>query len=377
MDDFMSIDWLSSTNKILFNPRMARSEKDRLLDAIPLIDHLEGHFCLATSGSSGQLKWVVLSKSAILSSAHAVNLHLESDKSDIWLNPLPDFHVGGLGVLARGYLSKARVVSCNFPSRWCPNFFLTQLKNSQATLTSLVPTQVFDLVSSGFKAPDCLRAIIVGGGAMNEKLYFAALNLGWKILPSYGLTECASQVATATYGSWSALDYPLLKPLTHVRLALESGYLKIHSEALLTAYLRDENGEFKFYDPKNEGWFLTEDRPLFEGQLIKSVHRGEDFVKIGGESVDLLRLQNILDEEMLALKVKADMVLIPLIDERLGHCLHLVMDSPLSENVNTLLDHYHKRVFPFERVCKIHYVKEIPRSSLKKVLRVELESLLA
>lgn len=373
------IDWLSSKNEILLNPRMPEQEKQKLLKALPLLAELkiEGHVFFATSGSSGRLKWVALSKPAVLSSARAVNDLLDSSSQDIWLIALPEFHVGGVGIITRGYLSKASVISCHFPnSKWSPEYFYKLLNQSKTTLTTLVPTQLFDLISLKLKAPPSVRAVIVGGGALNEQLYFEGVKLGWNLLPSYGLTECASQVATAKYGSWSLSEYPLMTPLSHVQLAeSENGCLKIKSDALLTAYLVEE-GEFKLHDPKVNGWFTTEDKAVFVNGNIKTISRGESFIKIGGENVDLSRLENILEEEKLAIQFKADAAIAALPDARLGHRICLVVDSPNNDEVKTLAERFHHRVLPFERINQVLTVDAIPRSDLNKVLRQDLKALL-
>lgn len=373
------IDWLSPKNEILLNPRMPEGEKRTLLSALSLLDHLnfKEHVFFATSGSTGNLKWVALSKPAILVSAQAVNSHLNSCSADIWLNALPEFHVGGLGIIARGYLSQASVISCHFPnSKWNPEYFYKLLGQSKTTLTALVPTQVFDLISMQLKAPSSLRGVIVGGGAISKDLYFKGVELGWKLLPSYGLTECASQVATAKYGSWSLSEYPLLAPLKHVQLDMtEDGSLKIKSDALLSAYLKEDRG-FKLHDPKVEGWFTTEDKVIFKNDCIKSVSRGEYFIKIGGENVDLLRLENILEEEKLTLQFKLDAALAALPDDRLGHRLYLVVEGPENEEVKKLTNQYHKRVLPFERINQILSVNKIPRSDLNKILKEDLKNLI-
>jgi len=380
------IDWQSDKNEILFNPRMPEPAKVVLFHSISQISHLKSHCAFATSGSSGQLKWALLSKSAVLTSANAVNSHLECNKKDIWLNPLPDFHVGGVGIIARGYLIGAKVIPCNFPNfKWNPEHFIKQLRLNHVTLTSMVPAQIFDLVSLGYPAPASLRGIIIGGGALSEKIYFAALKLGWRLLPSYGLTECASQVATAEFGSWNLSTYPLLKPLKHVQLAVDkAGFLNIKSDALLTSYLEvpsstssKKTEQFLLRDPKKKGWLKTEDQVIFEGQLIKSISRGENFIKIGGESVDLLRLENILEEVKLSHNYVGDLALTALIDERLGYRLHLAVVAPLNEEVKNLVLGYHQRVFPFERIHQIHHVKEIPRSPLNKPLRLALNFLIS
>lgn len=373
-------DWHSSTSEIRLNPRTPQALKDRLLSALPLINSLkESSICFATSGSSGNLKWVILSKSAILRSAAAVNAHLRASSTDTWLNPLPDFHVGGAGITARAFLSGAKVIPSHFAnSRWSAEEFLASLKQSQATLTAIVPTQLYDLVSLQAPPPSSLRAVIVGGGIPSESLYADAIKLGWKLLLSYGLTECASQVATAPYGSWETGVFPLAQPLNHVQLALnENGYLKIKSDSLLTAYIEETQNEFILRDPKVEGWFTTEDLAMLEGNLLKSIRRGEDFVKIGGENVDLQRLNTILSDEKRSLNLQEDMALVPLPDPRLGHGIHLAVAAPVvTDPIAACIQRYHTRVFPFERIQKTHCIASIPRSPLNKILRKQLISLL-
>ena len=370
------INWLSDENVILSNPRMPEALKKTFLPTLSHLDQLDlkGHVFMATSGSSGIMKWAALSKTGILHSAAAVNNHLNSSKKDIWLNPLPCFHVGGLGILARGYLSEASVVDCDFPnSKWCPLHFLTRLIESRATLVSLVPTQVFDLVASGHQAPPDLRAVIVGGGRLSEKVYFSAIELGWKLLPSYGLTECASQVATAEYGSWSGSSYPLLVPLSHVDLSTnDEGFLKIKSESLLTGYLENDQKGTYLKNPKIKGWLTTEDQAIFEGKFIKSISRETHCIKIGGENVNILRLEEILEEERLSMGLNLETAIVALEDARLGYRLHLAVAFCNHEEIKQLINRYHERVFPFERISQIHHLEQIPRSPLKKILREEL-----
>jgi len=366
------IDWDSQDNEVLFNPRIPFEERRTLLNAIHGIDSPQAHVWIATSGSSGNLKWTLLSKKAILESARAVNRHLLSTSSDVWFNVLPHFHVGGLGVIARGLLSNAKVIHLN-STHWHPEAFVAELTHSKATLTSLVPTQIFDLVFHHLNAPRDLRAVIVGGGTLSESLYEKALCLGWKLLPSYGLTECASQVATASLDSWEGGVFPSLTPLDHVKLMLdEQGYLKIESPSLLTAYANVVQSSCVLTDPKSMGWFKTEDKPIIDNQKIVKIQRAGSFVKIGGESVDLLRLEKILEEIKLALKISCDVALIAREDARLGHMIHLAVASSGSASIHALVEDFNQKVLPFERIRQTHHLSKIPRSPLQKVLRQEL-----
>ncbi|MEI8365621.1 MAG: AMP-binding protein [Parachlamydiaceae bacterium] len=369
------IHWNSSTTEVCLNPRMPLEMKEFLSGALKQTDRFPGHVWIATSGTSGTPKWVLLSKKAMLCSAQAVNTHLNSQRSDIWLNPLPEFHVGGLGIQARSHVSEATVVKCIFSNnRWDSRQFIEQLKSTRATLTALVPAQVFDLVACNLTAPPHLRAVIVGGGAQSQHLYEKAIALGWKLLPSYGLTECASQVATAPLGS---TNFPSLRPLPHVKLDLDQyGHLTIFSESLLTAYVYCERDQIRWHDPKINGWLTTEDHAIFENGEIKAITRGVNFIKIGGESVDVMRLERILEEEVLAAKFSFDTALIAMSDERLGYQIHLVAATPKANLVRELTERFRQRVLPYEAIRKIHHVEAIPRSPLGKVLKEELKNLL-
>lgn len=368
------VDWSSPASDVLLNPRMPGCEQQRLREIMGKVVGLEGHLWLATSGSSGQMKWVALSKQAILASAHGVNCHLEAVAEDIWLNPLPNFHVGGLGIWARSFLCGSQVVPyIGQGGKWCVHHFLAQLIASHATLTAVVPAQIFDLVAHNIQSPKSLRAVVVGGGALSEEVYKAAVALGWKLLPSYGLTECASQVATAALGSWNDKQFPSLVVLPHVQVELsDQGYLKIQSKALLSGYLSIEQDSFSFVDPKLLGWFVTEDRGVFDNEGLKQISRGEHFIKIGGESVDMRRLETILEEVRLSLCFKSDIAVFPLPDPRLGHVVHLAIAAENERCAHDIVKQFDTRVLPFERIRQVHCVPEIPRSPLKKVLRTEL-----
>lgn len=365
------IDWTSSESIVLINPRAPETDRHQSIAIEKFLKDLKEHFAIATSGTSGKLKWTALAKSAVLSSAAAVNRHLESTKYDMWLNPLPLFHVGGLGILARSHLSGSGCVNCTFPAgKWSAESFLSDVKKTNATLTSLVPSHVFDLVKNQMTSPGCLRAVVVGGGALSHELYRSATQLGWKLLPSYGLTECASQVATAALGSWEKGEYPQLEPLDHVELKISAhSNLLIKSQALLSGYIEMGTNGYFLNDPKVDEWLLTEDiATLIDGKIIK-IGRANGFIKTGGESVDMNRLEGILQQVMLESKHAGDAVLIPVDDQRLGYVIGLKATLEMHKNLEVVIEAYNARVFPYERIRSVEVVESISRTALgKKIL---------
>jgi o-succinylbenzoate---CoA ligase len=346
MEAFGVIGWTSEESHLLLNPRMPAGERRRLEG---FVRPLPAHVWLATSGTSGALKLTALSKRALLASAAAVNRHLESDANDVWCCVLPVFHVGGLGIYARSHLSGARVIETS----WEPAAFA---RMHEMTLASLVPAQVVDLLRLSLKPPRSLRAIVVGGGALENTIYRDAVALGWPLLPSYGMTECCSQAATARIGS------PELILLDHLDARIEEdGRVALRGESLFTGY----GTKSGFIDPKKDGWFITEDLAELDGRVLRVFGRAGEFVKIGGESVDLARLDAILAA---IAGPHAGVVAVP--DDRLGHVIELAVDA--SVELDIVAAAFAERVHPFERARRVHRVAEIPRTPLGKLIRKKL-----
>lgn len=354
----MKIDWNNNENSILINPRMDLSEADKILNALRSIP-IQGHVWISTSGTTSTAKWAALSKKAILCSADAVNRHLKSKDNDIWLNPLPQFHVGGLGIEARCHQSGARCF--HFEGKWDPTLFIGELQRNKVTLTSLVPTQVHDIVRMNVRPPESLRAIIVGGGRLSDHLYEQAEQLGWPLLPSYGMTECCSQIATAE------LHHPTkLRILSHVEVKIApEGLISVRSPSLLTGYAHIGNRVI-WEDPKKEGWLITKDRGKVEGHYLEILGRVDDIIKISGENVDFSYLEAILDR----FKGNTEAILLPIEDPRLGMAVHLCIagENPAKE----IVEKFNAAVLPFERIRKVHHVAAIPKTELGKVRRHDL-----
>jgi O-succinylbenzoic acid--CoA ligase len=339
------IDWSGDRTHVLLNPRMQLEDRERL-ERMARAARLRAHIIVTTSGSSGALKLVALSKEAVLASAAAVNERLQATRSDVWCAVLPSFHVGGLGIYARAHLAGSRVVA----GPWSPRALI----DSDATLASLVPTQVHDLMASGVKPPKRLRAILVGGGAFRPDLDEKARAAGWPVLASFGMTECAS---TVTVGD---------QLLPHIEARTDEEWrLSFRGPSLFPGYI----SEVGFEDPKVDGWFVSDDIGEVEGRMVRVHGRHGDFIKIGGESVNLARLDRILE----SVRGGVDAVLIAAPDERLGHVIQLVATRDAKE----LVERFNERVLPFERIRRLHLIDSIPRSSLGKLLRAELTRRLA
>jgi O-succinylbenzoic acid--CoA ligase len=365
------MDWESKESHALLNPALPKKQAERFSFVFERTKNsYRGHIYLLSSGTTAKnkfdLKWVALRKEAILNSAAGVNRHIRSDRHDVWIHNLPDFHVGGLGIWARAHLSKAQVVKV---PRWNCDEFLIAARTKGGTLCSLVPAQVYDLVSRNIVCPPTLRAILVGGGALSPALFQKAIDLGWPLLPTYGMTEAGSQIATASLNSLGRVAKMDILP--HLDVALHTdGRLKVKGSSLFSAYIYWNGRMPAIYEPFFDHWFITQDRGELNGRQLQITGRTGDFVKIGGESVEVGRLNSIFDGARIQLGIAQDVSLLPVPDDRLGYVIHLISDSELSTDLAVkLMDHYNSQVLPFEKIRKWHRLGFIPRTSLGKLIQ--------
>jgi o-succinylbenzoate---CoA ligase len=361
------IDFRSAENAVLLNPRMDPPTAQQYRDRLAVADTLTAHVFLLTSGTNTSARWVALSKEAILSSAEASNSVLESDHHDVWLHALPDFHVSGIGIWARSYLSGATVVKATSP-KWSPQAFLDESLSSRATLASLVPTQIHDIVETGRTCPPTFRAILVGGGALPDPTWNAAKALGWPILRTYGMTETASQVATESLNGPEGLQIlPHLEARTD-----EEGRIQVRGASLLTAYITEGPN---LTDPKDaQGWFTTEDLGIVDGKTLIWQGRKQDRIKIGGELANLAALIRRFDQIAKDTQLPIDYALLAAPDDRLESVIVLFIAGK-EELAAPAISEFNRNAVPYERIRKVHVVDQIPRTDLGKVKRAELLAL--
>ena len=366
----VSLNWESKSSYLFFNEK--QGDKKLFKAHIPLLPHLKAHIWLATSGRTEQ-KWVALSKKALLVSAKAVNQHLKACSKDRWGIGLPLFHVGGLSILARAFLSQSAYFF--YKPKWQAKSFHRFLIEKKIALCSLVPTQVFDLIKEGFKAPPSLRAVVVGGESLNFKLYQSALRLNWPLLPSYGLTECSSQVATAELISLNKKSFgpPFLKILPHVQAKVYRGEISLKSESLFTGFIPLSKSTQK--PPtfiRAQKWYKTGDKgQIKQGKYLQIERPGS--IKILGEKVNMTRLKELFMTLLLKNSFSGKIFLFTEPSQREGFQVALVTNSFEQNALNSLLKQFNQKVSPFERIKAIYIVPDLPLTSLSKLNQTALK----
>jgi O-succinylbenzoic acid--CoA ligase len=193
-----------------------------------------------------------------------------------------------------------------------------------------------------------------------------ARQLGWPVLPSYGLTEAASQVATAPI---EVLEKPYssgpLPVLPHWQVACdEEGRISIRGRSLFAAEVRESDQGVEFID-RGDGWYPTGDRGRLGEAGLELSGRVDFVVKVLGELIDPVAV-----ERKIGLR-NAAVVAVP--DARRQHRLVLVVEGEAPEAAGAVSDHNASAKGP-ERVDGPVSIPKFPRSELGKVRRAELSS---
>jgi len=379
MSENLNLNWQSEDSYLMLNKRLPKQEEIELTQLYQKYQQ-KSHIWLTSSGSTTEknhsIKLIALSKNAILQAAESVNQFLNVNKHDRWLNVLPLFHIGGIAIQARSFLSGSSLYDIS-DKKWNAKDFIEQIKEHKSTLTSLVPTQIYDLVQSKSKCPDSIRYVLVGGGVLSENLYNEARKLDWPLLPSYGMTETCALVACADPNQIYK-NNPNLIPLSHCQFTLnQESFLQIKSNSLLTGFAQIRNNESFWETPVCDNWYTTDDHAIIQNENLKILGRGKEYIKIKGEGVNLSYLQSQLEKiifENFPEYIK-DLAITKKQNDRSNFNLVLVHTERIPvEKIKIILQQFNQIVMPYENIEDILAVPELKRSSLGKIILPSLES---
>lgn len=256
--------WDAGDAVLPLDPRLPAPARDRLLAAARIGEPVEPGDALvvATSGTTGEPKAVVLTHDAVAASARATSARLAVDPAaDRWLACLPLAHVGGLAVVSRAIHTGTPLTVQDRVER----AGVAAAAAEGCTLVSLVPTVLPRVDVSPF------RVVVLGGSAMPPVLPPRAVT-------TYGLTETGSGVVYDGV------------PLDGVEVRTVGGRIELRCPMALRTY-RDGT------DPKGpDGWLPTGDAGTWDAAARRLVVHGraDDVVITGGENVWPAAVERVL-----------------------------------------------------------------------------------
>ena len=266
---------------------------------------------VATSGSTGAPKGVVLSRAAIRASVAAMCDRLGG--AGDWVLALPAHYIAGLMVLARAHLAGTRAVPVRSDLSNLPQVAGTL---SQRRYISLVPAQLDKALRRGdvTAALASFSAVLVGGGPVGLGLVERALGAGIRVVTTYGMSEtCGGCVCDG-------------EPLQGVAVEIgEEGRIMIRSSTLFTGYrLRPDLTAETVVD----GWLRSQDRGYWEAGKLVVLGRMDDIVITAGHKVDLADVEQAVQRWAAASGAQVAVLGVP--DQVWGTTVIAVSDSPRS-----------------------------------------------
>ena len=234
-------------------------------------------------------------------------------QQDVYMPITPMFHVHAWGM---PYVATALGIKQVYPGRYAPEMLLRLIDKEHVTFSHCVPTILHMLLSN----PDIGKIdlsnwkVIVGGAAMPQALCLAALKLGIDIFTGYGMSETCPVVALAHVPE-DLLDLPVEDqvevrcktgrpmPLVGMKLvdddmheipadAESTGEIVLRAPWLTQGYLKDHHNSENLW---RGGFLHTGDvANLDEAGYFKITDRAKDVIKIAGEWVSSLEVEDIL-----------------------------------------------------------------------------------
>ncbi|MCS6838230.1 MAG: AMP-binding protein [Bdellovibrionaceae bacterium] len=306
---------------------------------------------LPSSGTSRQFahRWVVQSQKKFMNQAQAVVDHFSIEGGCRWGLFIPAFHVGGLALKARAWLTQGEVIDCS-QNKWDPIKAVELIKEYDIAYISWVPTQLFDVVQKGLEAPSRIKRVFIGGARLEASIEKRAEELGWPLIVTYGMTETNAFFA---YRRGGVSSYQVLP---QYEIKIEGNHLWIRSPLLFKGYW--EQGCFLGKQVDDEGFWLAPD--LVDGNnghFFRVIGRSqEDYFKCGGRgfsaSLVCLRLAEWFQKNHLLLRWEG----LVCEDQRLGNLFCLVLDKSFAHYEIPLVS-FLKEAFPGLKF-RLHFIEE-------------------
>ncbi|MEI6361623.1 MAG: AMP-binding protein [Actinomycetes bacterium] len=259
----------------------------------PQLESTDVAVVMATSGSTGAPRGVLLSARALTSLSAAVN----GSARPQWIAALPVTSMGGMNVLVRALDADREPVvlpSIGGAHPFRIDEFRTAVTKAAAVTedvrVALVPAQVARLLSDdvGIAALRECSSILVGGGPTRRSLRIAAADLDISLTSTYGATETAGGCV------FDGKPLPGVFVTSSSGSPTEPGTLTINGPMLALGYRCDPEATSEHFTADG---FVTSDLGLVSDDgTVTVVGRADDVVIINGINVSPTAIERVISD---------------------------------------------------------------------------------
>ena len=294
-----------------------------------------------TSGSTGEPKRMRVEKCRMLNSARITCDFLGLKRGDTALLCLSTEYIAGKMMVVRALERSMKLVSIE--PQGCPEW------EGTVDLAAMVPLQVWNLLHQCPSRLTHIRHLLIGGGAIDERLEEALQDLPNAVWSTYGMTETLSHIALRRLNGPTASSW--YTPFDGVTLSkTEEGCLVIEAPAV------------------HDGQLITNDMvELRSDGCFRILGRKDNVICSGGVKIQMEEVERLLRPHL-----PIPYMITRAKDERLGETVVLLMEGGCPDEAKTVCE----RVLPkYWQPRRIVSVASLPMTATGKPARAEAERL--
>jgi o-succinylbenzoate---CoA ligase len=303
-------------------------------------------FILKTSGSTGEPKPITLTRFQMEASAKLTGKTFDLQKGDKALVCLNVEYIAGIMMLVRGMVLELELTIIEPNSNPLDN-----LQSSLFDFAAFVPLQLQNIMAhkNQVSVLNKMKAIIVGGAAVNEVLEQEIQNLHVPVFSTYGMTETVSHIAIRRLNGEDRTDN--FKVLDNVKIGIdERNCLNIKADA------------------SNNDLVQTNDIvEIVNESAFKLIGRFDNIINSGGVKIQLEKVEKTAEQYLKGNRFFA----FGIEDLVLGQKLILVVEVDFlsEENKNMLIQNLNKNLSKYEipkQIFTINPFSETPTGKIDK-----------
>lgn len=269
-----------------------------------------------TSGSTGIPKQMAVSKQKMLESARLTCTFLNLEKGDKTLLCLPLDYIAGKMIVVRSLYAGLDLYLVE------PNGHPLADIEVSFDFVAMIPLQVVNSLSKQTEKErlSSIKKLIIGGGAIDDKLALALRDMPNEIYSTYGMTETLSHIALRKLNGSDRSEY--YKPFPEVTIATNIDNSLIIDAPLIADGKLQTND---IVEIKNHNTF-------------KIIGRKDNIINTGGIKVQA----EVVEAELKPILKDIPYAITSLPDEKLGEIIVLVTEKKIDENLLLKISKYHR-----------------------------------
>jgi fatty-acyl-CoA synthase len=344
---------------------------------------------LYTSGTTGRPKGVQISNDALLSlrkAEHLVGEWSDSSSDDVFLVPMPLFHIGGTATGLIALYNGARAVIMREAD---PGGIIRLIESEGVTRTFLVPAAIQIVLDHPECRPEAfasLNLMLYGASPIPAALLQRAIAvMGCEFAQMYGMTETAGSM-TVLHPSDHADPHARKmsscgRPYPGVEVAIVDaegnqlpsdtvGEIVIRSPSLMTGYWRrPEDTE----ETMRNGWLHSGDAGYLDEEGYLYIHdRVKDMIVSGGENVYPAEVESALYDHPSV----QDVAVIGVPSDKWGEAVKAVVVKKAGADVSEqeLIGFARDKIAGYKVPKSVDFAEELPRNASGKLLKKDIRA---